>query len=793
MFLILTSLCGVSGSYLYIKSYLRFILFVNVLLFISIVMLQLPIEGVAIDNENIYTKWFLMMFCVLSLYIALVHVTKKHEENTNAMGYFITMLDATPNIVAVVDMNNRVNYISKELCKLAKLENIDFAKNRPLLDLFGNSEISDMIADILDTVGDSENTVKVEIDGEDRYLKISCVRLGRKKGKFINISEVTPIMQARIEAEHASRAKSDFLATISHEIRTPMNAIIGIAQIQLQNEDLPDEFAAALDKIWHASDSLLGIINDVLDMSKVEAERLELSPANYDVPSLISDVVQLNIIKIASKPVEFVLDVDENLPSRFFGDELRIKQILNNFLSNGMKYTARGSVHLSVSHSDHGEFAMLKFVIKDTGQGIKSQDVEKLFSKYQRFNSEENRNIEGTGLGLFITYKLVEMMQGNIIVESEFGKGSTFTVEIKQKTAECPVIGAELSNKLCSFTFADKRKRTKAMIANYTPMPYGKVLIVDDIETNLYVAKGLLVPYDLNTETVDSGFAAIDFIKNGKSYDIIFMDHMMPGIDGVETTKRLRELGYTNAIVALTANALTDNDEMFAQNGFDGFLSKPIDVRNLDVVLNKFICDMHPEESVKYKPIIAERRKIRRDNNIVERSPELIKVFCKDAKKAITVLRKALLNKDIASFTITTHAMKTALSNIGENGKSILASKLETAGKENDWGFIVFNTERFVQLLEELIKEMDVLEVFENEPNSDLQEDMLYLEEQLKLIKIACDDYDDTAVYNVIDRLRGKPWRSEICTLIDNMYDMLFLHSDFDGVGSAAQDHYERE
>jgi signal transduction histidine kinase len=238
--------------------------------------------------------------------------------------------------------------------------------------------------------------------------------------------------------EEVSKAKSEFLAIMSHEIRTPMNAIIGISQIQLQKGNLPGEYETALGKIYNSGSSLLGIINDILDLSKIETGKMELNPVEYEMPSLINDTVQLNIVRIGSKPVDFKLDIDENLPSWAFGDETRLKQILNNILSNAIKYTDKGFVKLSANHSAEGDDVILRFAVEDTGQGMKPEDMKRLFSEFERFNAEANRETEGTGLGLSITKRLVEMMGGTIMAESEYGKGSIFTVTARQKAVSAP-------------------------------------------------------------------------------------------------------------------------------------------------------------------------------------------------------------------------------------------------------------------------------------------------------------------------------------------------------------------
>jgi len=261
---------------------------------------------------------------------------------------------------------------------------------------------------------------------------------------------------------------------------------------------------------------------------------------------------------------------------------------LNNLLSNAIKYTKKGLVKLSINHIPVDDDVILRFVVRDTGQGMREEDTERLFSRYRRFNADVNRATEGTGLGLSITKRLVAMMEGTIAVESEYGKGSAFFVTAKQKAVKCPPIGAHTAEKLRNFTFVGGEKPAAPRMGG-EPMPEGRVLVVDDVETNLYVAKGLLAPYGLKIETAESGYETLEKTGSGNVYDIIFMDHMMPHMDGIETTQKLRERGYRGAIVALTANALVGNDEMFARHGFDSFISKPIDVRRLDTVLRQFI------------------------------------------------------------------------------------------------------------------------------------------------------------------------------------------------------------
>jgi CheY-like chemotaxis protein len=381
---------------------------------------------------------------------------------------------------------------------------------------------------------------------------------------------------------------------MSHEIRTPLNAVIGLSEIQLQ-KDLPEDTYVDLEKIYNSGSTLLGIINDILDISKIEAGNFELIPEEYDTPSLINDTVQLNIVRIGSKPITFKLNIDDTLPARLFGDELRVKQVLNNILSNAFKYTKAGTVTLQVrwEKAGDGEIIMI-FSVSDTGQGIKEEDIGKLFSEYSQLDTRANRKIEGTGLGLSITKQLVEMMNGTIRVESEYGWGSTFIVQIRQRIVEERPIGKEVAENLRSFRLIETRQsRSKNLVRAY--MPYGKVLVVDDVATNLDVAKGLMLPYGLTIDCLLSGPEAIENIRKAEvKYDAIFMDHMMPGMDGIEAARIIRneigtEYAKTVPIIALTANALAGNEEMFLASGFDAFIAKPIDIMRLDVLLNQWV------------------------------------------------------------------------------------------------------------------------------------------------------------------------------------------------------------
>jgi signal transduction histidine kinase/CheY-like chemotaxis protein len=406
-----------------------------------------------------------------------------------------------------------------------------------------------------------------------------------------NIRNTAVQLEAALkEAQDANMTKSKFLATMSHEIRTPMNVILGVSESYLQNESLSQDEREGYNKIYNAGNMLLHIINDILDFSKIEAGKLELIPVKYDIMSLINDTAQMNVIRYQQKPIKFSLNIQDNMPINFIGDELRIKQILNNILSNAFKYTDSGEIILafSVENSDRENEVTLIFSVKDTGQGMMPEQVNKLFDEYTRFNIEANRTTVGIGLGMTITKNLTTLMNGKLIVNSQYGKGTEMIVHIPQKLSGQETIGRRNIENFEGMLLEKKDHLTNKKI-NRELMPYGKVLVVDDMKSNLDVAVLLLKPYQLSIETVESGLEAINLVRSGKEYDIIFMDHMMPVMDGMEATKELRSIGYNSPIIALTANAVVGQQDIFIASGFDGYISKPIDIRQLNDVLNKFI------------------------------------------------------------------------------------------------------------------------------------------------------------------------------------------------------------
>jgi signal transduction histidine kinase len=400
----------------------------------------------------------------------------------------------------------------------------------------------------------------------------------------------------KTKADEANRLKNSFLANMSHELRTPLNVVIGLTDLTLEDANLAAKASDNLHKISNAGNTLLSIVNDLLDFSKIELGKLELSPVEYHVSSLLNDVVTLAVTRLSEKPVKLHLDVNEDIPCKLYGDDLHVKQIFNNLLSNALKYTHTGAVKLSVNCTRDGTGDIwLEITVNDTGIGIRKEDMAKLFNAYYQVDPRASRRIEGTGLGLSITKKLAEMMDGEVSVESEFGKGSSFHVKIRQGFVSDETIGPTVAENLKSFSYgADKRSTAKKLVRH--DLSYARVLVVDDMQTNLDVAMGLLVKYKMQVDCVTSGQAAIERIGRGDPvYNAVFMDHMMPGMDGVEAAAGIRRLGSEYAqklpIIALTANATHGVKEMFLQHGFQAFISKPIDIMELDSIVRKCIRD----------------------------------------------------------------------------------------------------------------------------------------------------------------------------------------------------------
>jgi signal transduction histidine kinase/DNA-binding response OmpR family regulator/HPt (histidine-containing phosphotransfer) domain-containing protein len=561
------------------------------------------------------------------------------------------------------------------------------------------------------------------------------------------------LMELNMEVKAANEAKSNFLANVSHEMRTPMNAIIGLSELMLGEDDVQGEIREKLNKVYGAGMTLLGIVNDLLDISKIESGKFELVPDVYDLPSFINDTVTLNIMRIAEKPIKFRLSIDESFPSRLMGDDLRVKQICNNLLSNAFKYTREGSVEwaLSCEREGNSDSVWVTCVVKDTGIGIKPGDVGKLFSEYSQVDTRSNRKIEGTGLGLALARRMVEMMGGSISVESEYGKGSTFTARFRQKLVSDATLAPEVVENLKKMNYSMNRLETRARFIR-VQLPYVRVLVVDDVPTNLDVARGMLKPYGMKVDCVLSGKEAVDLIREREvMYDAIFMDHMMPEMDGIEAVQIIRnEIGTNYAqtvpIIAMTANAIVGNEEMFLRSGFQAFIAKPIDIMLLDSVIRHWVRDKSMENrSVGLQSEAEERLDLRlrqeggqeRRVGVERRSEfdrrelsessvipgvdleECLERFGGDeevlrdilgsyVRNTPTLLEKvrAVTREGLAGYAVSMHGIKGSSRNICAQAVGRLAETLEHAAKAGDFTFVEASNGAFLQAAEEQIVEI---------------------------------------------------------------------------------------
>ena len=676
---------------------------------------------------------------------------------------------------------------------------------------------------------------------------------------FVSRSEATiarqniKLIEVSREARAASRAKSDFLVKMSHEIRTPMNAIMGMAELLLRGELSNEARSRALD-IKQAGNNLISLINDILDLSKIESGKLEIINSKYHISSLINDTVSIIRVRLIERPIRYYTNIDGNIPGSLIGDETRLRQIILNLLSNAIKYTNEGRISLVVTQQKReGNRVWLKIVVSDTGRGIKREDQDAIFGEFVQVDTLNNRGIEGTGLGLSITKRLCQAMDGEIFFESEYGKGSSFTVIVPQeidsdkpfalveKPEEKRVLvferradyakaiawslenlgvphrvveeegafreallqeewyyafsGYSLYEKIKPLMespdsiFPNARKPPLALIVEWGfearvpntlfvsmpvqsmsianilngipdtgnfcgtfdsfsvikfSLPNVRILVVDDFATNLKVAEGLLTPYNAYVETCLSGERAIELLKS-EDFDIVFLDHMMPEMDGVETVSRVRDLEKNKKsdlktripIVALTANTVVGMREFFLKNGFDDFLAKPIDVTILNEILDKWIPE---EKKEKLKSADMPDSNSRRDNQsrdprreyplidgvdiqygvmmtggTIEKYRSILKVFVNSIEERLPVIQTRVEKENLDAFTINIHAIKSSCAVIGAKSLSKKADRLETAARNAELDFLEKNTGEFIPLLDDLVKKIREAEIAYNE------------------------------------------------------------------------------
>lgn len=409
-----------------------------------------------------------------------------------------------------------------------------------------------------------------------------------------DVKLLNQVETARDKAEKANAAKTDFLSSMSHEIRTPLNAIVGFSQA-IQEETTIEAAKQDAKDIILASQNLLEIVNGILDISKIEANKMEISNTKYNIKTESENLYKLIKPRIGEKPIEFVMNIAPDVPTTLYGDKGKVKEIMTNLLTNAVKYTEQGEINLEISCINKNDNSTIIISVEDTGRGIKPEKIDKLFTKFERLDEDRNTTLEGTGLGLAITKRLVEMMNGKIIVQSVFGNGSKFTVYLPQKI----IYDKELK--------VEPQKEVLNLVNK-------KVLVVDDNDLNLKIADRLLKKYNLQVDTCKSGYECLEKIKD-QIYDLIFMDDMMPKMSGTETLHIIQESPtFKTKVIALTANAIEGMKEKYIEEGFNDYLAKPIDKDELEKVLRRHL--NHEIESANFEPLPKEIYQI--DDSVVE-------------------------------------------------------------------------------------------------------------------------------------------------------------------------------
>lgn len=525
------------------------------------------------------------------------------------------------------------------------------------------------------------------------------------------------------QARAAKEAQSQFLANMSHEIRTPINAVIGMNEMILREAE-KESVRGFAQNIQSASNMLLGLINDVLDFSKIESGQLELVEDTYQISRLLQDEIILLNARVGGKAISTKIEIDEKIPAKLYGDELRIKQVLTNLLSNAVKYTKKGTVTLQVYYKQLDiETIELYMSVKDTGIGIKESDLSKLFDSFKRLEENKNRSIEGTGLGLNIAKQLMELMDGTITVESEYGKGSTFTMCFPQKIMDARPMG-----RLEDVALKRKNEENSLQKQEYFVAPNANVLVVDDNSMNLALMKELLKRTKVQVDLAESGKECLELCKM-KRYDIILMDHMMPEMDGVETLQRIRaDIDGQNSktkIIALTANVSSESRELYQGYGFDDFFGKPIQANKLEEMLAGYLPSalvhiVKSESKEDATPDISEDKmggsnkdallQIDRETGLTycmkseEFYAQIRAIFCKQARKYLPELEKHYQNQEWKEYGIIAHALKGNAKNIGALAFAELCKHHELAGKEKDEAFIHAEYAQYIATIESIIE-----------------------------------------------------------------------------------------
>ena len=523
--------------------------------------------------------------------------------------------------------------------------------------------------------------------------------------------------KSKKEADQANRSKTEYLSNVSHEIRTPLNAILGFSNTLLQ-EDISDQTKEEVEYIIGSSETLLEIVNEILDISKIESNKLEITNVDYSIEKLYRSLVIMTEEKIGSSQLQFIHNFNTNIPPVLSGDYVRLKQILVNIINNAIKYTEHGFVKLKFSYDNIiNEECRLIISITDSGLGIDEDSIDKIFMKFNGMEVQKDVKIQGTGLGLSLTKRLIDMMNGKIVVQSKKGEGSTFILYITQKISDKKLSDLEEKTISNNDMFIGKGER---------------ILIVDDNPMNIKVALRLMQDYNLKIETLNSGKEAIAKIQAGRVYDLVMLDDMMPEMSGVEVLNVLKQNpNYKMKTIALTANAMSGMRDKYINDGFDDYLAKPIEKRSLNALLIKYLGNNTSKIKVAEKQIQVEQKPVKVEQKPVEVKPEVtntklnkdyltsngidlnksleylgdmemyndtVKDFLNEVEEKISNLSKYKEAKDMANYAVFAHSLKSDAKYLGIMDLADIAYKHEMAGKSNDINFVDSNYEKLISL-----------------------------------------------------------------------------------------------
>ena len=525
--------------------------------------------------------------------------------------------------------------------------------------------------------------------------------------------EAKILMLEKSAADSANKAKSDFLADMSHEIRTPINAVLGMNEMILR-ESKDDQILEYSSNIKSAGNTLLSIINNILDFSKIEDGKMSLVPVEFDFAELISSLVNSISERARAKNLGLVVDIDESVPSKLYGDDVRISQVIMNLLTNAVKYTETGSVTLMVRNIGiNEENVKLSFDVIDTGIGIKEEDLSKLFESFERIEEKRNRHIEGTGLGISIVVKLLDMMDSKLDVESKYGVGSVFGFELSLRVIDETPVGKYEEKRKAGQYNRDDSDRLYA--------PDAKVLVTDDNAMNLKVAVNFLRIFGIEPVTSSSGMETIELMKKG-NYNILFLDHMMPVLDGFETLKALKDEGliHDTKVIALTANAVVGAEEMYLNAGFDGYLSKPVTIDNFEKALKNYLPDYLISDS---KRVVEKHDdphsldKMRSLGLNVDAGLEyacdeedfyleLLTDYANCAEEKCESLETFLAANDLNNYEILIHSLKSTSRMVGADDLSDQAKELQDAAGKEDMDFVKEHHSAFINGYKDLSKKI---------------------------------------------------------------------------------------